>query len=707
MLHLRKISFLGLLTLLWLLSIAIVNPVGDFPLNDDWAFAEGVYSIVQKGRLIPSDWPAMTLVAQLYWGALFCKVFGLSATVLRWCTLISSLVGVISFYLLGCEISKNRSIVAFTSLVLFFNPLYFSLSFTFMTDVHFLCTILLAFLFFTKEFKSQSIGYWILGTLFSILATLIRQPGLMIPLTYALILLLQRSRSISNLLKGTVPLALSILAYLIYMSWLNTGNDTVQTVHIVDHLIQGVLQNDWAYFLERMVTILLYVGLFALPFALFTQSPLVWESPTSHGRKILLGCLLMILLYFGSNSFPFGNVLYNLGLGPKILKDTYWGDNIHPQLPDLAWKALTYPSILIATLLLFKLPISKRTWNQLISKGPIQTDRLIRLALFIVMGIYAAFLIIGPYLFDRYLLPLIVFSLLFFLPFNRTSFSKLGQRLATVSLFLYLLFSLVGTHHYLSWNRTRWQALEQLMNEKGIAASNIDGGFEFNTWLKTGPYNKVDRHGKSWWRVVEDEYVIAMGQLPDFEVREQWPVKAVWPFHRDTIFVLWHMVDGMTEYKNYPIICGAEDLAPDPYYFSSNLPQIKFHHEQAQTQEKAHSGQYSMALTEGKEYGFSTVLKDIRPGDHIRVRVWRWDNTRSSGLVMSSIDGGNFYAFEKVNVIQEENGWQQLELSVQIPANPGFNKLGIYVWNPVKVDAWFDDIEIDRKPGQAVKEVVE
>lgn len=705
MVIIRKITFPGLLILLWILSIVVVNPVGDFPLNDDWAFAEGVYSIVNTGTLIPSDWPAMTLVAQLYWGALFCKVFGLSFTVLRWCTLLSSLFGAISFYFLGCEISKRRSVVAFTALVLFFNPLFFSLSFTFMTDVHFLCAILLAFLFFSRDLKSPNIGYWALGTFFSVVATLIRQPGLMIPLTFAFIPFLSRPWSYKKVLKGGIPLILSMISYLIYMQWLNAGNDAVQTVHIIDHLIRGILQNDLAYFLERTVTIVLYIGLFSLPFVLHTLPPISWTELKRNRLRISLGLVLILILYIGSSSFPFGNVFYNLGLGPKILKDTYWGSNITPQLSTTSWRALVFPSVLTATILLLRVPLRKRIWRQLISNGPLQAERLIRLAILLVMVIYALFLIIGPYLFDRYTLPLLAFTLLFFIPYTKHFSQRTAKWMASISLLVFLLFSLFGTQHYLSWNRTRWQALEELMTQKGVDASNIDGGFEFNTWLKTGPYNKEDRYGKSWWRVAEDEYVLGLGRLADFEVRQILPVKGVWPFHRDSIFVLWHMVDGLTLYGDYPIRCGAEKIAPDPYYFSSNLPQIRFHHDLAQSKEKAHRGQYSMALTGGKEYGFSTVLKDIRPGDELRIRVWRWDEGKSAGLVLSNQGGKSYFVFEKANVVQEENGWEQLELNVKIPMDPGFDQVGIYVWNPVKVDTWFDDLEIDRKPAATMKEV--
>lgn len=698
----RRISFPVLLALLWMASILIVNPIGEFPLNDDWAFAQGVYNLVEKGQLILGDWPAITLVAQLFWGALFCKIFGLSLTVLRISTLISSFIGVMAFYGIARQITRNKEIAGLASLVLFFNPLYFSLSFTFMTNVHFLCSFLLAFWFLAKNIERPNLQFWALGTLFCVITTLIRQSGLAIPFIFMLLGWIQAKRNFSDILKPVIPFVLTLAAYLLYMRWLEVGTTNPQAVRGVGDLVGGIFKNSPNYYFYRTVSVLLYVGFFLLPFLIAALRPKILSSNRSLMIKGMIGVALLVVLYLGSVFFPIGNIFYNFGLGPKLLKDTYWGDNITPQLPETMWRAFRYPAILGTVIYLFKFPWNFRALRLSLLPGPMQAQRLIRLGILMVIGVYIGFLSISPYFFDRYTLPLLAFALLFLLPLT-TKLAETYKKIGYAVLFLYAIFSLVGTHHYLSWNRTRWDALTQLMEEKGIAPTHIDGGFEFNAWLETGPYNKEDRHGKSWWFVVEDDYVAASGRLADFEVRETYPVKAAWPFNRDTIFILWHMVDGMTTYENYPITCGAESLSPDPYYFTSNLPQIKFHHELAQSEERSRSGQFSMALKDGKEYGFSTVFKAVKPADEFTIRVWRWDPTRSAGVVLSDQEGKNFYFFEKTNVIQAENGWEQLELKVKIPANPDFSKVGIYVWNPVKVDTWFDDLEIDRKPAPASK----
>jgi|TARA_B100000315_G_scaffold125397_1_gene115274 hypothetical protein len=42
------------------------------------------------------------------------------------------------------------------------------------------------------------------------------------------------------------------------------------------------------------------------------------------------------------------------------------------------------------------------------------------------------------------------------------------------------LFGILATHDYLSFQRGRWKALNDLTQKEKIFAEKIDGGFEFN-----------------------------------------------------------------------------------------------------------------------------------------------------------------------------------------------------------------------------------
>ena len=61
--------------LLFLALSYCVNPVGDFPLNDDWAYGLNVKRWILDGHLSYTGWGSMTLLSHIAWGALFLQTF--------------------------------------------------------------------------------------------------------------------------------------------------------------------------------------------------------------------------------------------------------------------------------------------------------------------------------------------------------------------------------------------------------------------------------------------------------------------------------------------------------------------------------------------------------------------------------------------------------------------------------------------------------
>src|SRR5258708_21042770 len=74
---------LAILAALQLAIVAIVEPRGDFPLNDDWAFAHSVQWLLSEGHLRLSDWVPMYLVPQTLAGGIAVFRFGFSFEVFR------------------------------------------------------------------------------------------------------------------------------------------------------------------------------------------------------------------------------------------------------------------------------------------------------------------------------------------------------------------------------------------------------------------------------------------------------------------------------------------------------------------------------------------------------------------------------------------------------------------------------------------------
>ncbi|MEO0073883.1 MAG: hypothetical protein ABIK43_04400, partial [candidate division WOR-3 bacterium] len=80
----------ALISILFVAAITATNPLGDFPLNDDWSYGTAVRTLLQQGRLQLHPWTSMPLLTQILWGTLFCLPKGFSFSALRISTLVLS-----------------------------------------------------------------------------------------------------------------------------------------------------------------------------------------------------------------------------------------------------------------------------------------------------------------------------------------------------------------------------------------------------------------------------------------------------------------------------------------------------------------------------------------------------------------------------------------------------------------------------------------
>src|SRR5215212_695887 len=89
---------LAVLVALHLAMIAIVQPRGEFPVNDDWAYAHSVQWLLSEGRIRLSGWVAMNLVPQTLAGGAVAALFGFSFEALRHLTQAVALLALIAAY---------------------------------------------------------------------------------------------------------------------------------------------------------------------------------------------------------------------------------------------------------------------------------------------------------------------------------------------------------------------------------------------------------------------------------------------------------------------------------------------------------------------------------------------------------------------------------------------------------------------------------
>ena len=89
-------------------SLLIVNPFGDFPLNDDWVYARAVKGLVEHGDWRPIGFTGMSLITHSLWGSIFCLPVGFSFNALRLSTITLSIMGMVGVYVLFITNNRGR-----------------------------------------------------------------------------------------------------------------------------------------------------------------------------------------------------------------------------------------------------------------------------------------------------------------------------------------------------------------------------------------------------------------------------------------------------------------------------------------------------------------------------------------------------------------------------------------------------------------------
>ncbi|MCF6291491.1 MAG: glycosyltransferase family 39 protein [Desulfobacterales bacterium] len=541
-----------LLCCLWLVMVVAVNPVGDFPLNDDWSYGETVRILIEEGRFHLTGWVSMPLIAQVGWGALFCLPTGFSFTSLRLSTLVLGLAGVITVYMLLRECSASRNEALFGAALLAVNPLYLNLSNTFMTDVPFLATAMLALLSLIRGIRSGKTAYLWTGVFFSVLATMIRQLGLVVPLSFAVGYLLRNGVNGRNLLKAFAPLAVTVAALLAYETFIKSTIGLPDLYHLKSGLlVRSLLSFEPALILttaQYLGELLVYLGLFLLPFTFVSPGRHEMRSPPGEQMIFpviaisLAGAITALLAGLGILMPLQGNILHRAGLGPVRLYDVATLGLRHPAtLPETTWLIITFLGItgIIRFVLFFLLPGKKLT-NDI---GSGRREKWLIWMLVSACLIYAVPICITGF-FDRYILFMVpLVAMLLVLLRRNTGLDRAPVIPVTSILLLFAIggFSVAGTHDYLAWNRARWLGLAELTEGKGIPAELIDGGFEFNGLYAYDagftPVTGPDGHELSWWWVRRADYIISMGPVPGYAEVARYPFPRWLPPGEGTVFV--------------------------------------------------------------------------------------------------------------------------------------------------------------------------
>jgi len=514
---------LAALALVHLAIVAMVQPRGDFPLNDDWAYAHSVGWLLDEGRIRLSDWVGNNLVPQTLAGAAVSSVAGFSFEALRHLTQAVALAaaGAAYFWFRSARFAPAAALAATLAIVAF--PAWPVLANSYMTDLYGFALALPAAAFFLKALETPARGALVLATAFSVAGVLERQVILVIPLAFLVAWLWTRrplhARAVAT---GAAPFAVAMAAevayelYLLHGPGLPGGQRMVQG-RIADMTLKALTNTDGmtTWVLGNFAEICAYLGLFAVGW-------LAWQPGAASRRAVrwaFAAGLAIAAAAFALSWFPpyrAGYVIDRAGIGPLLLYDATRGFAPLDRSAGFLWPALALAGAFATA----ALGVAIATRIVEVVRERREADPVLVFALAATFA-YLAPLVLTDYG-DRHLLYALPFL---FVLWARSGANASGARRSLAALWIAgaIVVSSMATRDYFSWNRARWDAI-RMAERLGANADTIDGGFEYNAdrRFEEHPWKAVP--GKSWWFVTDDRYVVAFSPVPGYDVVETWKV---------------------------------------------------------------------------------------------------------------------------------------------------------------------------------------
>ncbi len=533
----------------FILSLAIIDPRGNFPLNDDWSFAASTRRLVFEHRWLPTGWASMPLITHALWGSVACQLSSCSDESLRAAGILAGGLLLMSSYVLFRRIGAAPWQAGMAGLLVVLNPISAPLMTSFMTETFFELMLVVSLLLLVSALRT---GHWrwiLLGTIAVIAATLCRQLGLCVSIGFAIAFWFHsREAVLPRTAKALVPLVASILVYLIYQRWMqDTGRlpalydqksqQLMETLHLPAMALARTL-------VRNTVVMAIYAGLLSAPVALIGYVRISAGLSARTRMAVGLACLvisalLCAALFHSRSLMPMAsNILVPEGIGPLTLRDVYiYHMPGVPALSDMFWLIVTFIGCSGACLLAVDLAIiALRRGRAVMLRSDVTFVDAITLFGVFATAAYFAPLVIGGF-FDRYVavvLPVLFMPLL--VSGNSVRMPRAMMPVLAAATIFIVTFGVLGTHDYISWNRARWQALTVLQNRSGLGPAQIDGGLEYNgTYLYDPAYRETNI--KSWWWVRDDLVRLSFSPMADSTVIGRFPYTTYLPYAQRYIYV--------------------------------------------------------------------------------------------------------------------------------------------------------------------------
>lgn len=487
----KKIQPIVVVLFLYLVLVFLVNPFYEFSVNDDWLYKINVDSFLRGDFKITSLLDASSVLHILI-GYFWALLFGSSFVSLRLLTILQTLLILVGVNSVIKLFTKSINKIYIVLLLTLANPILFTSSLSFMSEISFLLFTIWSVYFFlrSEEEKGRTYLFLSIGSILAGLSILIRQIGIILYIAYFISVIALYIRNIkSNKLDShyikKLLLSISIMSLFIFIWTLwpryEFNAQSINQTGFADLLSKLIQPNQIPKRARNILFIPIYLGYFLSPVAFsFLSNVGLWKKVQSFflqskKRKMYtdiftlfaMVTILMIFSYFvfKKDVFPIGTVFYVEGF---YIKSNF--RNNFSLFDNVLYKA--FVSLLISFSTTYLVVLSYKHLINVRNKIKYSFNNLFML--FVMLGLLSSSFL-GNDFYERYLLPFfIIFIIIVISSFDVINLNK-GF---FILLFLILSHMTIIQRDFNMHTNLRWLQGKRMMVDTGyVSGLYVDGVF--------------------------------------------------------------------------------------------------------------------------------------------------------------------------------------------------------------------------------------
>lgn len=201
-----------------------------------------------------------------------------------------------------------------------------------------------------------------------------------------------------------------------------------------------------------------------------------------------------------------------------------------------------------------------------------------------------------------------------------------------------------------------------------------------------------------WDSMTRESYIKAFGRLRSFPGLEDYWRAPDYDLARKGIYANAPLVTKEPEAPRGRVNLfrgDMEELNHEGTFFITSNHEVLLEGGLQQTTRFARSGNHSVLVNNITPFALAYEVA-VAPGEEFSIEVWEHTrNPKEAVLVVSAINPNDFY-IASIRSVEKEDDWERIQVDVKIPQNIPGGTIKMYVWNPSRRDAHFDDLSVYR-----------